>query len=87
MNRFMISPFFINANKHAADQRLCFRYMDRTIVLLPKSKTSSLQPLSVVVQLGLCRTWLETPETGFLATRLDVKQLKCNQTAGTSLAE
>ena len=55
-----------------ADQSLCIRYMDSTIgiPLLPKSEVSSLQPFSVVVQPGLCRTWSETPKTGFLATRL-----------------
>ena len=53
-----------------ADQGLCFRYMDSTIPLLPKSEISSVQPSSVVVQPGLCRTWSETPKTGFLTTRL-----------------
>ena len=53
-----------------ADQRLCFRYTDSTIPLLPKSEISSLQPSSVAVQPGLCRTWSETPKTGFLITRL-----------------
>ena len=37
-----------------ADQRLCFRYIDSTIPLLP----------------GLCQTWSETPKTCFLTTRL-----------------
>ena len=32
---------------------------------------SSLHPSSVVVQPGLCRTWSETPKTGFLTTRLN----------------
>ena len=50
-----------------ADQRLCFRYTDSTIPLLSKSKISSLQSSSVLVQLGLCQTWSETPKTGFLA--------------------
>ena len=53
-----------------ADQRLCFRYTDSTIPLLLKSEISSLYPSSVVVQPGLCRTWSETPKTGFLRTRL-----------------
>ena len=53
-----------------ADQRLCFRYTDSTIPLLPKYEISSLYPSSVAVQAGLCRTWSETPETGFLTTRL-----------------
>ena len=43
-----------------ADQRLCFRYNDRTIPLLSKSKVSSLWPSSVLVQPGLCRTCSET---------------------------
>ena len=54
----------------AADQRLCFRYTDSTIPLLPKSEISSLYLSSVAVQPGLCRTWSETPKTGFLRTRL-----------------
>ena len=44
----------------AADQRLCFRYIDSTIPLLPKSEISSLLPSSVAVQLGLRRTRSET---------------------------
>ena len=42
------------------DQRLCFRYSDSTVPLLLKSEISSLQPSSVLVQLGLCRTCSET---------------------------
>ena len=53
-----------------ADQRLCFRYMDSTVPLIPKSEISSLQPSSVVVKPPFCRTWSETPKTSFLATRL-----------------
>ena len=53
-----------------ADQRLCFRYSDSTIPLLPKSEISSLKPYSVIAQPGLCHTWSETPKTGFLTTRL-----------------
>ena len=44
-----------------ADQRLCFRYTDSKIPLLPKSKISRLWPSSVAFQLGLCRTRSETP--------------------------
>ena len=55
-----------------ADQRLCFRFTDSTIPLLPKSEISSLLAFSVVVQPGLCQTWSETPKTGFLRTRLRV---------------
>ena len=55
-----------------ADQRLRFRYMDSTIPLLPKSEISRFYPSSVTVQPGLCRTWSETPKTGFLTTRLNL---------------
>ena len=55
----------------AADQRLCFRHIDSTIPLVPKSETSSLWPSSVVVQPGLCWTWMETPKTGFLMTQFN----------------
>ena len=82
MSRVVRKPdFCICENKDAdqlrgnreADQRLCFRYMDGTIPLLPKSEISSLQPSSVAVHLGLCRTWSETPKTAFLTTRLKYK--------------
>ena len=53
-----------------ADQRLCFRYKDSTIPLLPKSEISSLYPSSAAVQLGLCRSWSETSKTGLLTSRL-----------------
>ena len=85
MSRVMRKPAFcICENKDAdqlhgnreADQRLCFRYTDSTIRLLPKSEFSSFSPSSVALQPGLCRTWLETPKTGFLATRL--KSLSTN---------
>ena len=59
-----------------ADQRLCLRYTDSTIPLLSKSEISSLQPSSVALQPSLCRTWSETPKTGFLTTGLVYKQLK-----------
>ena len=49
----------------AADQRLCFGYIDSTIPLLSKSKLSSFLPFSVAVQPGLCRTWSETTKTDF----------------------
>ena len=39
---------------HEADQRLCFRYKDSTIPLLPKSEISSLYPSFVAVQPGPC---------------------------------
>ena len=59
-----------------ADQRLCFRYIDSTIPLLSKSEILSLYPSSVVVQLGLCQTWSETTKTGFLTTRLILKEIQ-----------
>ena len=54
----------------AADLRLCFRYTDSTIPLLPKSEITNIQPFPVAVQTALCRTWSETLKTGFLTTRL-----------------
>ena len=53
-----------------ADQRLCFRYIDSTIPLLHIAKISSFQLSSMTVQAGLCKTWSETPKTGFLVSRL-----------------
>ena len=53
-----------------ADQRLCFRFTDSTIHLLPKYEISSIWPSCVVVQPGLCGNWSETPKTGFLTRRL-----------------
>ena len=79
MSRVMRKPAFcICENKDAdelrgnrtADQRLCFPYIDSTIPLLPNSEFSSLIPSSMVVQPDFCRTWSETPKTGFLAMRL-----------------
>ena len=43
-----------------ADQRLCFRYLDSTIPLLPKNKVSNLELSPVAVQPGLCQTWSES---------------------------
>ena len=57
-------------NNCEADRCLCFRYTDSTISLLLKSEISSFQSASVTVQVDLCQTWLETPKTGFLASRL-----------------
>ena len=57
-----------------ADQHLCFRYLDSTIPLLPKSEISSLWPSSLAVQPDLCRTRSEIPKTGFLKMRLIMSQ-------------
>ena len=54
----------------AADQCFCFPIIDRTIPVLPKSESFSLQQSSVIVQPGFCWIWSETPKIGFLATRL-----------------
>ena len=43
--------------------------MNSSIPLL-KSEISGLYLSSVATQAGLCRTWSETPKTGFLASRL-----------------
>ena len=53
-----------------ADQRLCFRYTDSTVSLLPKKRNFKPLAICVVAQPGLCGTWSETPKTGFLRTRL-----------------
>ena len=49
------------ADKHRtnceADQRLCVRYKDSTILLLSKSKICNLLPTSVPLQPGLCWTF------------------------------
>ena len=65
-----IPDFCICENKDAdqlrgnreADQRLCFRYTDSIIPLLPKSEISSPWPSSVIVQPGLGWTWSESPK-------------------------
>ena len=68
MSRVMGKPTFcICENKDAdqlrgyreTDQRLCFRYFDSTIPLLPKYKISSLYLSPVAVQHGLCQTCSE----------------------------
>ena len=64
---------YLNMQKQrhrSADQRLCFRYMDSTIPLLPKSEISSIQPSSIPVQPSLCGTRSKTQRTGFLKTKL-----------------
>ena len=43
-------------SNYAADQRLCFPYMNNTIHLLHISEISRLYPSSMVVQLSFCRT-------------------------------
>ena len=53
-----------------ADQRICFRYTDSTISLLPKSKIGSLYLSSVAVQPGLRQTWSESQIAGFLTRML-----------------
>ena len=55
------------AQNSAADQHVCFCYIDSTSPLLPisKSKVSSLKPSSVAVQPGLCQCCSETPLTDF----------------------
>ena len=85
MSLFMRKPaFYLCENKDtdqlrsncAADQRLCFRYTDSTIPLLPKSEILTLQPSSVAIQPGLCLTWSETLKTVFFTTRLKYHQIR-----------
>ena len=52
-------PDQLRGNREA-DRRLCFRYIDSTIPLLPKSEIQSLWSSSIAVQPGLCRTRSET---------------------------
>ena len=59
-----------------ADQRLCFRYKDSTIPLLLKFEISSFQPFSVAAQAGLCLTCSETLKIGFLATWLNITEIR-----------
>ena len=61
---------FLHMRNKGADQLCGNRYTDSTIPLLSKSEISSLYSTSVVVQPSLCRTWSQTPKTGFLTTRL-----------------
>ena len=53
----------------AAEQRLCCRYIDSTIPLIPKYEISTITPSAVAVPLGLCWIWSETPKTGFFLRR------------------
>ena len=57
-------------SNRTADQGLCFHYTDGTIPILLIPKISSFWLASVTVQAGLCLTWLKTPKTSFLASRL-----------------
>ena len=54
-----------------ADQCLCFRRTDSTIIPLLISKVSSFYIFSMTVQSGLCRTLSETQIAGFLMQRLN----------------
>ena len=67
------------ANNKDADQpaHLCslistfvVRCLDSIIPLVSISELLSLYLGSVAAQAGLCPTWSQTPETGFLVTRL-----------------
>ena len=61
LSRVMRKPAFCTCeNKDAdqlrgnceADQRLCFRYIESTITLLPKSEISRFKPSSMTIQVG-----------------------------------
>ena len=54
----MRKPTICISSNCTADQRLCFRCTDGTILLL-KSEISSFEPASVTVQACFCRTWSE----------------------------
>ena len=50
---------------HAADQHACFRYVDSTIPLLPKSEISSLCPFCVAVWSWFMSDLVGNPENRF----------------------
>ena len=54
-----------------ADQHLCFRYIDSTILVFHIYEISSLKPCAVAVQPGLSCNRSETPKTRLLTTRLN----------------
>ena len=60
---------------------LYFRIVS-TNSLLHKSVSSSLKSFSVAVQLGLCWTWSETLNTGFLTTQLIFNNVLCHRIRG-----
>ena len=57
----MRSSFCLCVNE-GADQLHCFRFIDKTIPLLPKSEISSLQLSSGVAQTGLYWTFGNTED-------------------------
>ena len=85
LSRVMRKPAFcICENKDAdqlrvnreADQRLCFRYIDRTSLYF--LNLQNFKPLSSVsLQPGLCQTWSETPKSGFLIASAAHRQTRC----------
>ena len=58
-----------------ADQRVCFRYLDSTIPLLPKSKISSFYPSPVAVKSGLCQTWSEFVPSIYVEKKEEEKKI------------
>ena len=58
-----------------ADQRLCFRYKDSTISLLPKYEISSLQPSSVAVQPDFMWDLVGIPEHRFSHNETQIKSV------------
>ena len=74
--------FLPNANNKGADQPAHLRSLicafvvcclDSIISLVSISEISSLQLASVTAQASLCLTWLQTPKTSFLVTRLIIR--------------
>ena len=58
---FRLKVELCHAKTCTADLRLCFRYADCTLYLLPKTN-ASLKQFPVPVQPCLCLTWSETPK-------------------------
>ena len=78
MSHVMKKPEFCICENKGADQLygnrtayqcLCFRYIDSTIPLLPKSKILSLKTSSLVAQPGLCHPWSKTMKWFIVAHR------------------
>ena len=71
--------FMVHANNKGADlsahprsltSAFVVRCIDNIMHLVSICEISSLYQASVAAQAGLLRTWLQTPKTGFLVTRL-----------------
>ena len=82
MNCVMTKPAFcifknkgadqLRGNRRAADQHLCFRFIDNKIHLLHESEISSIKQSFLSVQPESCRSRSETLKMGLLTTQLSL---------------